>query len=312
MEENKRKSRKGIIIISIICLCIILGLSYFTFITYNKIENEKKLITKNKETISNLNKELENVKSEEKDLLVKIEALNNIDKETENIKKEVFSLASKLEKKIQDGTSKNKIAYLTFDDGPYNLTHSFLDVLDKYEVKATFFTIGYNKDKCFDDNSKDCSTIYKKIASKGHTLGNHTYNHLIFGGLYSSVDSFMYQVKQQENLIKNRTGVITNIVRLPGGSATAGGLKNGITAKLRENKYGWVDWTAQNGDGGAISDKNTAWNNFVSTIDNNIEVVLFHDYSTTTLSLLPDVITYLQKNNYIILPLFYESVMINK
>ena len=44
----------------------------------------------------------------------------------------------------------------------------------------------------------------------------------------------------------------------------------------------------------------------------NIEVILFHDYSYITYSILPDVIKYLEDNNYIILPLFYESIMVNK
>ena len=52
--------------------------------------------------------------------------------------------------------------------------------------------------------------------------------------------------------------------------------------------------------------------NFTNSINQNIEVVLFHDYNKITLSILPDAIKYLKDNNYILLPLFYESNMINK
>ena len=312
MEKHERKIKPIFIIICIIYISIISVISYFIIDTHNKFKNEIKSKNKYTEEINKLNTELTSTKTEEDKLLKEIDNLNNIKANTETIKKEVFQLASQLEKQIKEGKSNAKIAYLTFDDGPYNLTNSFLSILDKYEVKATFFTIGQDKDKCFDNRSQDCSTMYKKIVDKGHTIANHTYNHSIFGSLYSSVSSFMYQITLQENLIKNRTGVTTNIIRFPGGSATAGYLKNGIITELRKRNYGWVDWTAQNGDGGALSSKSQAWNNFVGTIDSKIEVVLFHDYNSITLSMLPEAIEYLQKNNYIILPLFYDSVMVNK
>ena len=155
-------------------------------------------------------------------------------------------------------------------------------------------------------------SLYKKIVLDGHTIANHTYSHLIFNGLYSSSTSFINQVVKQEEFIKEKTGVITNIVRFPGGASTAGNLKNDIIKGLREKKYGWVDWSAQDGDGGYLPNKDVAWNNFTNSINQNIEVVLFHDYNKITLSILPDAIKYLKDNNYILLPLFYESNMINK
>ena len=52
--------------------------------------------------------------------------------------------------------------------------------------------------------------------------------------------------------------------------------------------------------------------NLKNTINEDIEVILFHDYSNITLSTLPEVIEYLRDNNYVLLPLFYESKMVNK
>ena len=66
------------------------------------------------------------------------------------------------------------------------------------------------------------------------------------------------------------------------------------------------------GDGGYLKDYATGWKNFTGSIGEKIEVVLFHDYHQVTTSMLPEVIKYLQNKDYIILPLFYESVMINK
>ena len=89
----------------------------------------------------------------------------------------------------------------------------------------------------------------------------------------------MDAVIKQEEHIKNQTGgYVTNIVRFPGGSRTAGGLKEPIIKALRNRGYGWVDWTAGDGDGGDLSTKEQAWNNLKPQIDNSLEVILFHDY----------------------------------
>ena len=312
MEESKRQINPSSIVFLIIYIVIILILSYFTIINFYKIKDE----TKNEESIKN---ELVKVKSEydslmttQQSLVSEITNLKNIDDNIESIKNEVFILAQQVEEKIQNKETNYKIAYLTFDDGPYYLTDSVIKTLKENKVKATFFTIGQGKETCFDNRSTSCLDTYKKIVDNGHTIANHTYSHAIFYGLYNSTDSFMKEVEKQEELIYSKTGVKTNILRFPGGSATAGTLKNGIISKLREKGYGWVDWSAQDGDGGNLTSVSQAWSNFKNSINDNIEVVLFHDYNQITYSILPDVIKYLEDRDYILLPLFYDSVMINK
>ena len=80
-----------------------------------------------------------------------------------------------------------------------------------------------------------------------------------------------YHYQKQEDLIYSKTNVKTNIMRFPGGSSTAKNLKNDIIIKLREKGYGWVDWTAQDGDGGALKSRDQAWNIFTKSINDNIE-----------------------------------------
>ena len=312
MDRIERKIKTSYIIIFLVYISIITALTYFTVNTNIKLKDLSTIKNNNNETLSKLKNDLNQLEEKEEILLNDIDNLNNIDENTLEIKKQVFELAGKLEEKIKNGNTEYKIAYLTFDDGPYYLTNSFLDILDKYNVKATFFTIGFDKDWCFDNRSQDCSMMYKKIVDKGHTIANHTYSHSIFNGLYSSAEAFIYDLKAQEEIIKNKTGVITNIMRFPGGSAQARNLKNSIINKLKENNYGWVDWTAMNGDGKYISTKQEGLNNLKNSIDENIEVILFHDYNYVTLSMLPEAIEYLQSKNYILLPLFYESTMVNK
>lgn len=311
MDKEKREDKKLSITLIIFIFIFVLTLIPTVVLCFINID------LSNKYTALKDNNQKEEKINEEKilkqnELTNKIDKLNNINNDIDQEKEEYFKTIKELEDKIIKKESDKKIAYLTFDDGPYYLTNKYLEVLDKYDVKATFFTIGLDKEKCFDNRSEDCSIMYKKIVENGHTIANHTYSHGIWYGLYSSSNSFINQVKKQENLIKEKTGVVTNIVRFPGGSATAGSKKNEIIEKLRDNNYGWVDWTASNGDGGGISSKEMAFSNFKKTINQDIEVILLHDYSYITLSILPDIIEYLQDNDYILLPLFYESNMVNK
>src|SRR5689334_10812552 len=67
--------------------------------------------------------------------------------------------------------TKEKAVYLTFDDGPHpEATPFVLDELKKYNALATFFCIGKNVNAY--------PGIYKRILDEGHTIGNHTQNHL--------------------------------------------------------------------------------------------------------------------------------------
>lgn len=64
-----------------------------------------------------------------------------------------------------------KAVYLTFDDGPIpEVTPWVLDVLDQYNIKATFFCVG--------DNVRKHPQVYTEVLSRGHKTGNHTFNHL--------------------------------------------------------------------------------------------------------------------------------------
>lgn len=313
MEKYREQIRKcfKISIYSLYILIIILT-CYITinnFIIYNN-EKTNNYILKIK--LNSLNNKYNDFINTNNSINKRIDEIKNVDKNISDTKDNVFKLASLTEKKIKEGSTNYKIAYITFDDGPYFLTNSVLDILRNKKVKATFFTIGLGKENCYDNNNYNCTGTYYKEAIEGHVVANHTYSHAIKWGLYDSASEFLRQIDIQDNLIKDSTGIKPNIMRFPGGSAQAGGLKNEIINGLRERHYGWVDWTAQDGDGGNISSKEEAWNIFKSTINDNIEVILFHDYSYITYSLLGEAIDYLENNNYILLPLFYDSVMVNK
>ena len=312
LEEEKPKTKipKKHIIIEIILLVFLLlfigGSIFLAFDILHKKVVYDKSIKGYEEKVNNKEKELEESK-------LNVTYYKDLDKAIDEKKKEYFKLLQELEASILDGNSDKKIAYLTFDDGPYYNTYRVFDILDEYGVKATFFTTNTNGEYCFDNKSENCWIRYKEYVQRGHTIANHTYTHGIFRGLYSSADSFMDAVIEQENLIREQSGgYVTNIVRFPGGSRTAGYLKDPIIDRLRERGYGWIDWSALDGDAEDIENETQAWNYLMSTMGDNVEVILFHDYSSITSNILPDVINTLRDQGYILLPLFYESRMVNK
>ena len=310
MGRNKRRIKQIFIIINLILFAGLLFLSYQKYNEYNKNKQAKEAIVANFKQITS-DKEVDDKKI--KEISDKIDELNNIGDKIKSTREEVYKLSGELEKKVKSGESKKKIAYLTFDDGPYYNTYKVLKILKENKVKATFFTTNTNGEHCYDNRSANCHEVYAAIAKDNHTLANHTYTHGWNRGLYTNTNTFMDAIKKQENLIKEKTGVTTNIARFPGGSSTPGATRGAAMKKaLYEAGYGWVDWTASDGDGGNLPDYNTGMKNLKGTLGDKIEVVLFHDYHKVTTAMLPDVIKYLRNNNYIILPLFYESVMIHK
>ena len=227
----------------------------------------------------------------------------NIDSEIPKKYDEYYTNISKLEQKIMDGKTNVKIAYLTFDDGPYDLTYKVLDLLKANNVRATFFVIG--KDGV-DDR-------YIRIVNENHTLANHTYYHNIGKGLYNSTEGFMSQVKKLEDYLYGVTGYRTTLIRFPGGSPTAGSLKDSIVNELHNNGYKYVDWTSETGDGSSkkLAQKST-WDWYRdTTADKNIIVLLMHDYNYSTFNDLQRIIDDLRSRGFIFLPLHNKSVMAN-
>ena len=112
-----------------------------------------------------------------------------------------------------------KKVYLTFDDGPSIYTKDILDVLKRYNVKATFFVTGMN--------SAQYSDYYQKILDDGHSLGIHTYSH-VYNDVYKSLDSFVEDFNKMRNLIYEQTGEEITLYRFPGGSGN-----NVVSASVR-------------------------------------------------------------------------------
>ena len=88
--------------------------------------------------------------------------------------------------------TEEKSVYLTFDDGPIpEITPWVLDLLDHYNIKATFF--------CVADNVRKYPEVYQQVIERGHNVGNHTYHHL--QALNTSSKAYLEDVKQAAQII---------------------------------------------------------------------------------------------------------------
>lgn len=241
--------------------------------------------------------------------------LEELNKQVNTSKQEVFKLASQLEKDITDGKTDRRICYLTFDDGPYNRGKKFLELLEKYDIKATFFLTTANGNKLPDQADITAESQYPEYVKYGHTIGNHSYSHnYSANGIYKDAKTFIEDIKKQEKFTEDATGGYkTQIVRFPGGTGNAGNKLDSIEDALRNEGYGWINWTVDSGDsagGDKVTSSSIKSKVLGAAKDQKIMVPLFHEWSQKSLEALPDIIETLQEQGYVFLPLFPESIMI--
>lgn len=186
-----------------------------------------------------------------------------------------------------------KVVYLTFDDGPTRkITPKVLEVLDKYNVKATFFVLGQMAEKNPD--------LLKEERAKGHAIANHSYSH-DYKLLYSNATNFLKDFEKSTAVINSILGDYNGkVIRFPGGSY---GSKRAPYKKVAKDAgYTFVDWNALNGD---AEHQNVPASQLLarvqsSTKGKNHAVILMHDAATksTTVEALPKVIEYLKSQGY--------------
>jgi len=192
-----------------------------------------------------------------------------------------------------NNANQEKNAFLTFDDGPNGkVTPQVLEVLKKYDVKATFFVTGKAVEK-----NKD---LLLREKQEGHTIGNHTYCH-DYQTLYSSPNVFMQDLAKNEELIRSVVGDFNNkLIRFPGGSFDKS--KSAERQAATEAGYHYVDWNCLNGDAEAL---NVPVERLVEKIKQTSQgknrlVILMHDAGgkETTVQALPQIIEYLKAQGY--------------
>lgn len=208
----------------------------------------------------------------------------------------------------EDEISAAHKVYLTFDDGPGANTQKILDILDEYDVKATFFVVGRE--------GRDAEEAMKRIVEEGHTLGMHSYTH-DYSRIYESVESFGEDLAREQEYIYEVTGIWTGLYRFPGGSSnTVSKIHMGEFARyLDDQGIRFFDWNISSGDGGSfLVPTETLVENCTANIrKHSTSVVLLHDAAgkTTTLEALPAIIETIQAmDDTVLLPITEETKLI--
>lgn len=186
-------------------------------------------------------------------------------------------------------TSSDKIAYLTFDDGPSSkITTKILDILKQYDVKATFFMQG--------EYAKNHSNIVERVHQEGHSIGNHSFTHK--RSIYNSENIFKDELEHTNQVIKDITGTTPKYFRPPyGDKLTSGQFKTIDNLGLKYTK-----WNVDSGDShGKNVSKTRIYNNIIKSIGKSKNVIiLMHDNDghSENIYILKDIIKALWQKGY--------------
>ena len=185
----------------------------------------------------------------------------------------------------------NKVIYLTFDDGPSSYTNTLLDILKKYNVKATFFVTS---------NGSDSSI--KRAYQEGHSIGIHSYSHK-YNEIYKSEEAFFKDVDKVNKRIKKITGKYSKILRFAGGSSnTVSKFNKGIMTRLAKEVelkgYKYFDWNVSSADT-TTKDSNKITNTVIRSLRKGNNVVLQHDTNYGSVKAVEEIIKYGLSHGYV-------------
>lgn len=185
--------------------------------------------------------------------------------------------------------SSEKTVYLTFDDGPIpEITDWALAILKEYNAKATFFCIG--------ENIAKHAELYKKTQEEGHSVGNHTYNHV--NGWHTSNENYLENIVLCENVMKNFSvegNSKQKLFRPPYGK-----LNRNQSKWLKENGYKVIMWDILSADFDTTISPEKCAENVLKNIQPG-SIIIFHDSLKASKNLkhaLPQTLEYLKKNGF--------------
>ncbi|MBA5247255.1 polysaccharide deacetylase family protein [Marnyiella aurantia] len=175
-----------------------------------------------------------------------------------------------------------RIIALTFDDGPSEYTPKLLDLLARHQQKATFFCIGTQIIKY--------PEIFQSIAAEGHEVGNHTFSH-------SNATGFLTTFKMKREIIRNdrlmlkKAGIQTDLYRPPFGITNPN-----IARAISKTGKKCIGWDIRSFDT-SISDEKKILNRILPKIKPG-SVILLHDTSDKSCSVLEEILLFLERENY--------------
>lgn len=190
----------------------------------------------------------------------------------------------------------DKTIYLTFDDGPSSNTIDILEILEEYDIQATFFVAGQNSNYFY---------LIEEAYLAGHSIGVHTYSHS-YRTIYESVDAFFEDINKMNEIVYEYTGSYSTILRFPGGSSNtvsknySEDIMSILTQEVEEKGFTYFDWNVSSDDANASTvDVEQIIEASTKSSAKNINL-LMHDSTskTTTVEALPTIIEYYLEQGY--------------
>ena len=298
-----------LLIISILFFLIVDVLMYQS-ITEKNIKLHQ--LEKNIETLFTIRKEN---KTSQKEVQVVTDEVEKMQKEIDELTKKEEQLkqqeAALKEEKAKKETppqppvvTGNRVVYLTFDDGPSPRTSEILDILKKYNVKATFFVTNQNSQYDY---------LIKRAYDEGHTIGLHTSSHN-YHEIYASEDAYFADLQAIQDKVYNITGYRSTIIRFPGGSSnTVSRFNPGIMTKLtqlvEERGFYYHDWNVDSEDAAGANEERQMNNVMTYSPKHEVVNLLMHDSGNkyATVNSLEAKIKYYLDNGYSIEPITPSS-----
>lgn len=179
-------------------------------------------------------------------------------------------------------TQEKKIA-ITFDDGPDEIiTPQVLNTLSDYQAKASFFVIG--------KNIKGKEHILKQAYDKGHVIGSHSFSHSFFID-FKSTKGFLEEFEQSANEIRKVTGKSPRLFRPPYGVTTPN-----IASAVKKKGLDVIGWSIRSFD--TTKDREEVIFNRIKDQLKPGSILLLHDTSEKSLSVLRQTLNFAQKNGF--------------
>ena len=191
---------------------------------------------------------------------------------------QMITVASPITKKDSQEQTQQRVLYLTFDDGPSEYTGKLLDLLDKYQMKATFFML--------DTEMKRNPEMVKRIVAEGHGVGVHGVTHEK-SSFYCGILGPLKEMEQANATLEHITGIKTNLARTPYGSSPY--LTKKQAEALTAHHYVIWDWNIDSKDWSYRNPNKTfyATTQMIQKSQKEPKVILFHDikYVVETMNL---------------------------
>lgn len=196
------------------------------------------------------------------------------------------------------------VIYLTFDDGPGPGTGALLELLARYDAKATFFLV---------NTGYDMDNLLPAMVAAGHSVGIHSFSH-DFAAIYSDEEAFMQDLYAMQALIWEKTGLTTMLMRFPGGSSNTvsrrycAGIMSRLTRRVTQEGFVFFDWNVDSGDAYGCDDPDRISRNVISAVRGKERaVVLQHDLNECSVRAVEQILHWGSQNGYRFLPLTEQS-----